>query len=262
MCGLFGEAFINFCADLLSVWYTDKTQPSNVCVSSLCTTVNVYCTYCMCRKETCTCEFTTKLSFNHVTSSSRYPQSNGKAEATVKSMKKIIRAAWNGRQLDEDMLCRALLQYRNTPSCKDGLSPAEKLYGRPVQDTLPAHRRSFTVEWQRSADEADKTEQYTKEEVEVSYSRHARSLPDVGLGSSVAIQNPKTKIWDIYGRVVDIGPHRRYFVKTHSGRILVRNCRFLHRRVPLSVPVNDKIAPQASPTMHREDETNLSNPPI
>ena len=31
-----------------------------------------------------------------------YPQSNGKAEATVKSMKKIIRTAWNGRQLDED----------------------------------------------------------------------------------------------------------------------------------------------------------------
>lgn len=38
-------------------------------------------------------------------------------------------------QPDEDMLCRALLQYHNTPSRKDGFSPAQKLYGRPVQDT-------------------------------------------------------------------------------------------------------------------------------
>ena len=78
--------------------------------------------------------------FEHVTSSPRYPQSNGKAEATVKSMKIIIRSAWQGRHLDENKLTRALLQYRNTPSRKGGLSPAQKLYGQPIQDTLPAHR--------------------------------------------------------------------------------------------------------------------------
>lgn len=66
--------------------------------------------------------------------------------------------------------------------------------------TLPAHRRSFAM---------DKTEQYTKEGVEVSYNRHAHGLPDVGLGSNVTIQNPKTKVRVIYGRVVNIGPHRR-----------------------------------------------------
>lgn len=104
-----------------------------MCVGHLC----VLEWTCIVRVEegTCTCKFATKWGFNHVTSSPWYPQSNGKAEATVKSMKKIICAAWNGRQLDEDMLCRALLQYHNTPSRKDGFSPAQKLYGRPVQDT-------------------------------------------------------------------------------------------------------------------------------
>jgi len=58
-------------------------------------------------------------------------------------MKKIIRAAWTGRTLNEDKLCRALLQYRNAPSRKDGLSPAQKLYSHPIQDTLPAHHTSF-----------------------------------------------------------------------------------------------------------------------
>jgi len=38
-------------------------------------------------------QFSTQWEFKHQISSSHYPQSNGKAEATVKSMKKIIRAA-------------------------------------------------------------------------------------------------------------------------------------------------------------------------
>ena len=70
-------------------------------------------------------------------------------------MKKIIRSSWNGRFLDNDKLCRALLQYRNTPSRKDGLSPAQKLYGHPVQDILPVHHRSFSKEWQQKFQEAE-----------------------------------------------------------------------------------------------------------
>ena len=68
-----------------------------------------------------------------------YPQSNGKAEATVKLMKKIIHTVWYGRFLDGDKLCKALLQYCNTSLSCDGLPLAQKLYGHPVQDTLPAH---------------------------------------------------------------------------------------------------------------------------
>ena len=48
--------------------------------------------------------------------------------------------------------------------------------------------------------------------------------------------NAETKCWDIYGKVTYIGPYRRYHIKTSSGRVLVRNRRFLRRRVPLSVP--------------------------
>ena len=64
-----------------------------------------------------------------------------RAEAAVKSMKKIIRTAWNGRFLDDGRLCKALLQYRNTPSTKDGLSPAQKPFGHPVQVIISAHPR-------------------------------------------------------------------------------------------------------------------------
>ena len=63
----------------------------------------------------------------------------GKIDATVKSMKKPTEASWMGTRLDKGKLARALLQYRNTPSRRDGLSATQKLFGRPVQDTLPAH---------------------------------------------------------------------------------------------------------------------------
>ena len=66
---------------------------------------------------------------------------------TVKSMlEKIIYTAWNGHFLDHDKFCCAFLQYRNTPSRKDELPQAQKLYGGPTQDTLPTHRRSFSKE--------------------------------------------------------------------------------------------------------------------
>ena len=48
-----------------------------------------------------------------------------------------------------------------------------------------------------------------------------------------ALSTDKTR--DVYGTVVAIGPHRRYYIKTHSGRVLVRNRRFLRRRIPASL---------------------------
>ena len=189
-------------------------------------------------------DFAKQWGFAHVTSSPRYPQSNGKAEATVKSMKKLIRTSWNGRFLDEDKLCHALLQYRNTPSRKDGLSPAQKLYGHPIQDMIPAHRRSFSDKWQRTAEEAEQQAANCQEKTEEFYNTHAHYLPDIHIGSNVAIQNPESKLWDIYGRVIDTGPHRRYYVKTQSGRVLIRNRRFLRRRVPASIPSGQRYTPQ------------------
>jgi hypothetical protein len=163
-------------------------------------------------------------------------------------MKKLIKSSWNVRSLDEEKLTRALLQYRNTPSRKDGLSPAQKLFGQPIQDTLPAHRRAFSSEWQRSIEQAEKLTEEHKETVDQYYNRNAHSLPEIHVGSNIAIQNGESKRWDIYGKVTHIGPHRRYFIKTSSGRVFVRNRRFLHRRVPLSLPnpSNQHESPQQS----------------
>jgi len=191
-------------------------------------------------------EFAKHWGFLHIISTPHYPQSNGKVEATVKSMKKIIRISWNGRSLNHDKFCRALLQYRNTPSHRDGLSPSQKLYGHPVQDILPAHRRSFAEEWQNKVEAAEQKTNQTLQSSEAYYNQHAQYLPEIQVGSNVAIHNAKTKLWDIYGVVTHISPHRRYYIKTASGRVLVRNRRFLRRRIPASIPPNvqQQLTPQ------------------
>ena len=84
-------------------------------------------------------DFSKEWGFQHIMSSPMYPQSNGKAEATVKSMKILIKASWTCDALDERKLTRALLQYRNTPSQRDRLSPAQKLFGQPIQKYILCH---------------------------------------------------------------------------------------------------------------------------
>ena len=168
-------------------------------------------------------------------------------------MKKLIRASWTGRTLDEDKLCKALLQYRNAPFRKDGASPAQKLFGHPVQDSLPAHQRSFSPEWQRKTAETEKQLANTLEDSTKYYNTHSHPLPDIHIASNVAIQNPQTKLWDIYGTVTEIGPHRRYYIKTHSGCVLVRNRRFLRRRVP---PPCSTMNPTVNPSMDTNQDTS------
>jgi len=121
------------------------------------------------------------------------------------------------------------------PSCKDGLSPVQKLFGTPVQDSLPAHRCSFQPCWQKQLEEAETQAKLSLEKTQDFYNLHAHNLPDIRIGSHVALQHPQTKMWDIYGTVVDVRPHRRYFIKTQNGRILTRNRRFLHHRTATSL---------------------------
>ena len=99
---------------------------------------------------------------------------------------------------------------------------------------MPAHRRAFAPEWQKSAEETDAVAASNLERSQGNYNQHVRELPELRIGSHVVIQNPRTKLWDIYGIVVEVGPYRRYHVRTQGGRVFVRNRRFLRRRFPLT----------------------------
>ena len=103
---------------------------------------------------------------------------------------------------------------------------------------------------QKSTQEAEQQATETLEQSKTFYNIHARSLPDIRICSPVALQSQQTKLWDVYGTVVAIGPHRRYYVKTHSGRVLVRNRRFLRRRIPASLQPLAPVCHPSTPNQH------------
>jgi len=81
-----------------------------------------------------------------------------------------------------------------TSSRKDGVSPAQKLYEHPVKDLFPAHRHSFSPEWQHKAAKVEQQLADTLGDSVKFYNAHAWPLPDIHVSSSVAVQNPQTKL--------------------------------------------------------------------
>ena len=163
-------------------------------------------------------------------------------------MKKLISSAWRCRSLDVEKICKGLLQYRNTPCGRDKLSPAQKLFGHPVQDFLPAHRRAFAPEWQKSDMQVDQDAERAEAEAKEYHDQRAKPLKEFDVGRQVAVYNPRTSLWDIYGKIVEVGAYRRYRIKTQAGRLLVRNRRFLRSRNAASlVPLNAGKMPAPPP---------------
>ena len=73
--------------------------------------------------------FANSYSFSHVTSSPRFPQSNGQVERGVQKIKRMLK-----KSQDPHL---AILSYRATPHPWCGLSPAELCMGRRIRTTVP-----------------------------------------------------------------------------------------------------------------------------
>jgi len=74
-------------------------------------------------------EFAREYGFKHITSSPRYPQSNGLVERAVQTKTKT-----KAKVERKDF---GLLDYRNTPIEEIGLPPAQMLMGRRTRTKLP-----------------------------------------------------------------------------------------------------------------------------
>ena len=103
----------------------------------------------------------------HVTSSPRYPQSNGKAERTVQTVKAMLR-----KSVD---LYGALLAYRTT-SQECGYSPAQLLMGRQLRTSIPVMALTLQPRWDESKQLRDRQEKINTRQT-VDYDRYHRAQP-------------------------------------------------------------------------------------
>ena len=87
--------------------------------------------------------FSTEWGFQHTTSSPGHQQSNGKAEAAVNIIKRLMKRA-------EDPYL-ALLEYRNTPTVGMTSSPAQRMFGHATRSILPTGDPTCTNVLQQKA---------------------------------------------------------------------------------------------------------------
>ena len=182
-------------------------------------------------------EFLKDWGILHLTRSPWHHQSNGKAETTIKSMKKIIQNSMRDSQIDEDRLLTALLQYRNTPNKRDNVSPALKLFGHPIQNRLPMHKKSLnqgtTKKTERKAHTFPNGHDY---QVKKHYSRSAKELHGLKPDEQIAMYNQSTNKWATHGIIVQRISKR---LELEPGSILHRNRKYLRPRNLLSVTRNE-----------------------
>ena len=192
-------------------------------------------------------EFFKQWGVSHRVSAAYNPSSNGRAEAAVKTVKRLIRenTGRNGT-LNTDGMVKALLQHRNTPAHGTDQSPAQVLYGRQLRDSLPtpAQLRKVRPEWLDMLDRQEKAMAKKHAEQVERLSEHARELPELQVGQQVAIQNqfgPKPTHWDKTGHVVERLDFHQYRIKVDgSGRTTLRNRQHLRKIRPFDTWDDDQ----------------------
>ena len=201
----------------------------------------------------------------HDTSSAHYPQSNGHAEATVKSMKYLLQKHNENWDTFQD----ALREWRNTKR-SDGLSPAEWYLGRRQRTHAAAHPSSYERINDASFAEHESRRQTLIEKSKLQSDKHSRPLPKLTQNSKALLQNPKTKRWDRPVTITEIRPSGSYWVTDDYGGCTLRNRRFLRPigtseevpaetiSQPSSAPVpprrSSRLAPKNSASPHPGEE--------
>ena len=178
-------------------------------------------------------EFIQGWDIDHTTSSPHYPQSNGLAEKSVQTIKKIFSKA----KADKKDPYIGLLEYRATP-LDIGYSPSELLFGRQLRSVLPVTRErlvpklpSPTLVRKKIVEHKGKSKMY--------YDRSAKALTPLSEGDSVRVQM-QNKLWKP-ATVISKHNDRSFSVCTNDNAVYRRNRRqLLVAREPVCVEKQNK----------------------
>lgn len=164
--------------------------------------------------------FAESWGFTHTTTSPRYPQSNGLAEKTVQTAKRILDKA---KAENKDPYL-SLLEYRNTPV--DNLkSPAQLLMSRRLRSILPATAKHLQpqVACQQTVRERREVCQQRQQSY---FNRSARPLPHLPIGTPIRFQQEDGS-WKPATVTRPADTDRSYHITTNRGQTYRRNRRHL-----------------------------------
>ena len=154
--------------------------------------------------------FVREYDFSHKTSSPHFPQSNGQAERTVQTVKKLLQDS-----VDPYM---ALLCYRATPLPWCDLSPSELLMGRHLRTNLPLLKEGLSPKWPDLERFRRQDTEFKQKQKRDHDSRHkSLPLPPIPNDTEVWITTDTSREPARVGAPADTP--RSYLIDTPRGRI-------------------------------------------
>lgn len=196
-------------------------------------------------------QFSVDYSFKHTTSSPYHPKGNGRAEAAVKVAESMLKKAADFNS--------AMLNYRNTTPQGHTYSPAQRMFLRRTQTTLPTMDQLLApamINFNIVKEDIIKKRQDSK-------AYHDKSaggeLTPINVGSFAYAKPPprnRGNPW-IYGEVIQKDNQRTYSMRTSHGTTIRRNRGQLkpaappptHRLQPTAIPASEGTTPNATPLL-------------
>ena len=157
------------------------------------------------------------------------PHSNGAAERTVQTAKRILKKA----AADHKDPFEGLLKYRNTPFEDIGVSPTQLLMSRRTRTMIPTHRRLLLPQ-AVDPDRVVKALQQRQSVSKKNYDKQSRDLPPLNAGDKVRIRPNRDREW----RKAEVLP-RSYLGQDERECVYRRN-----RRQIISVPNDHPMSPR------------------
>ena len=216
--------------------------------------------------------FTQLWDIEHVTSSPRYPQSNGQAERAIGTVKNLMKKAWE----DGSDVQLALQSFRNTVSEGYSASPAQLLFSRRCRTSLPMQRTMLKPQLVVDVPHDRKA---LKDAQRLQYNKSSHQLAPIAPGSSIRMKLPNQDSW-VHGECTKKLAKRSYLVIV-NGQIYRHNrcaLRVVNEYPPLSErdtpmslhsreaatslpPVDDNV-PLNGDSPHREDTVAMTHHPM
>lgn len=188
-----------------------------------------------------------------------WPQANGLVEKQNSGIKKRLQIskAVGSKNWQSDLLFDYLIMYRSTPQDTTGKSPFELMFGRKMQDKIPALLKPQGGALDKEVRERDK--QLKEKGKRESDKRRGAKQSDIDVGDCVLLKNlPGNKLTPNFGS-------ERYTVKKMVGGdcIIVSQAEGIERR--RNITALKKVPPSTSSTptkLHAQSSTDPNERPL
>ena len=190
-------------------------------------------------------QFAQDWNFKHITCSPHHHKSNGRAEAAVKVMKRMMKKV---RQSKGD-LYKALLEWRNAVTPGDVSSLVQKLMSRRTRSFLPCSSSHYHP---RIESDVQQNIMKRRQKAKKYYDKHAKALPKLRVGQNVYVKTHPhlpNSTWKP-GKVISEVAPRSYIVGFNG--VQYRRNRIHIRSKPI-IPIEDLMPTPPVPQLQKKE---------